>query len=112
MLSLLILALFFIPASTLASQSFSQGIRFLDDVKEVEWYMVKGKNIIIGWKGLPDSFYRWNYKAALNASKLSHYKVHVWAVRYNQKGWSPGEGGQICMTTAIRGRLGKSNCRH
>ncbi len=107
----LILAFWFIPASTLAGQQLKQGITFLDNVEKVEWYRVNGKHIIIGWKGLPDDFYQWNYKTALKASKLSHYEVYVWAVRYHQKNWSPGEGGQICITTATRGRFGKTNCK-
>ena len=108
---LLVLALWFIPASALAAKKPQKGITFLDDVKKVEWYRVHGKHIIIGWKGLPEDFYHWNYKAALNASKATLYKVHVWSVRYSQKSWSPGEGGQICITTAHMGRFGKTNCK-
>ena len=109
--SLLILALWFVPASMLAAQDLAKGVKFLDHVKKVEWYKSSGKHIIIGWKGLPDDFYQWNYKSTLNASKLSQYEVYVWAVRYHQKNWSPGEGGQICITTATRGRFGKTNCK-
>lgn len=107
----ILLAFWFIPASTLAGQKLIDGIEFLDNVNKVAWYKTDGKNIIVGWKGLPDNFYNWNYKTALHASKLSQYKIYVWAVRYHQKDWSPGEGGQICITTATRGRFGKTNCK-
>ena len=36
--SLLILALWFVPASMLAAQDLAKGVKFLDDVKKVEWY--------------------------------------------------------------------------
>jgi len=107
----LILALLFIPASTLAAKNLIESIKFLDNVEKVAWYKVDGKHIIIGWKGLPDDFYNWNHRAALYASKSSNFKVHVWAVRYHKQAWSPGEGGQICITTATRGRVGKTNCK-
>jgi hypothetical protein len=111
MLGFLILSLWLIPTSTLAAGKSYEGITFLDDVKKVEWYKIDGRHIIVGWKGLPDDFYQWNYKTAIKASKLSRQKVHVWSVRYNQKLWSPGEGGQICITTATWGRFEKTNCR-
>lgn len=110
-LGLLILTFWFIPTSVLASQKAHGGIEFLNDVENVGWYKVNGEHIIIGWKGLPDNFYGWNYKAALKASKFSRNKIHVWAVRNNQKDWSPGYGGQICITTATKGRFEKTNCR-
>ena len=45
---LLVLALWFIPASALAAKKPSKGITFLNDVEKVEWYRVHGKHIIIG----------------------------------------------------------------
>ena len=36
----------------------------------------------------------------LNASKSTLYEVHVWSVRYPHKNWSPGDGGQVCITKA------------
>ena len=39
-------------ASPVQSSSFKnniiEGVKFLDDVKEVEWYRVEGKSLIIG----------------------------------------------------------------
>lgn len=109
--SILLLVLWFVPTTALSAQSLDKDIRFLGDIKEVGWYLVDGKNIIIGWKGIPKSFYGWNHRTAVRASKLSLYEVSVWSVRHTRKGWSPGEGGQICVTTAERGRLRKTNCR-
>ena len=111
MLGLLVLSIWLIPTSTLAAGKSIEGITFLDDVEKVEWYKTDGRHIIVGWKGLPEDFYHWNYKTAVKASKLSRQKVHVWSVRYSQKSWSPGEGGQICITTAHMGRFGKTNCK-
>jgi hypothetical protein len=107
----LILALVLIPVSAIAARNVSKGISFLNDVQRVAWYKVEGKHIVIGWKGIPDDFYGLNHKAAVRASKLNKKQVHVWAVRHHQRDWSPGEGGQICVTTALRGRLDKTNCR-
>jgi hypothetical protein len=114
--ALLILAVWFIPTSTLAAnktytKKTYKGIHFLDDVNKVAWYKVQGKHIVIGWKGIPEDFYGWNHRTAVRASKLNKKHVHVWAVRHHQRDWSPGEGGQICVTTALRGRLDKTNCR-
>ena len=36
----------------------------------------------------------------LNARKSTLYEVHVWSVRYSHKNWSPGDGGQVCITKA------------
>ena len=108
----LVLAFLCLPVLAGATQkSLQPTVQFLDNIQKVEWYKVEGRNIIIGWKGFPDDFYHLNYKAALNASKSTLYEVYVWSVRYPQKDWSPGEGGQICITTAQMGRFGKSNCK-
>lgn len=73
--------------------------------------MKRSKKIIVSLLILALWFVPASMLAALNASKLSQYEVYVWAVRYHQKNWSPGEGGQICITTATRGRFGKTNCK-
>ena len=110
------LLILFIPTSALAgnktyTKKTYKGIHFLDDVKKVEWYKVEGEHIIVGWKGLPDDFYTLNYQTALEASKLTRNKVYVLAVRYHQKDLVPGEGGQICISTAAKGVSVKTNCR-
>lgn len=111
-IGVLILLLWFLPVLAGASQeSLQDRIKFLDDIKNVAWYKIDGQNIIIGWKGLPDNFYDWNHKTAVKASKSSLYKVYVWSVRYSQKDWSPGKGGQLCITTAHMSRFGKSSCK-
>lgn len=110
--TVLILALWLLPITAGATQkALVKRVQFLDNIQKVEWYKVKGRDIIIGWKGIPDNFYGLNYKAALDASKSTLYEVHVWSVRYPQKNWSPGDGGQVCITTAKMGRVGKSNCK-
>jgi len=111
-LGILVLALWFLPVSEGVAKSLEDGVRFLKQVENVEWYRVDGQNIIIGWRRVPDNFYDWNHKTAVNASKSSLYKVYVWSVRSRYKDWSPGEGGQFCITTAQMGRLGKSSCKN
>lgn len=107
----LLLMFWVIPNSALSSQSLGKNLRFLDTVEEIDWYLVDEKNIIIGWKGIPDNFYGWNHRAAIRASKVSLYEVNVWSVRHNRKGWRPGKGGQLCSITAKYGRLKKADCR-
>ncbi|MBC8287019.1 MAG: hypothetical protein H8E42_06040 [Nitrospinae bacterium] len=108
----LVLAFWFFPVSLGASQKNLQNrIKFLDNIENVEWYRVEGQNVIIGWKGVPENFYSWNHKTAVKASKASLYEVYVWSVRYTQKDWSPGKGGQLCITTAQMSRFGKSSCK-
>ena len=110
--AVIMLALWVLPFTAEATQkSLVKRVRFLDDIQKVEWYKIKGRSIIIGWKGIPDNFYGLNYKAALNASKSTLYEVQVWSVRYPHKDWSPGDGGQVCVTTAQMGRIGKSSCK-
>jgi hypothetical protein len=108
---LLVLSLSFIPISMASAENLEKDVKFLEKVDAVGWYKVDGKNIIIGWKGLPDTFYGWNHRTAVKASLASLYEVNVWSVRHRQKNWAPGSGGQICVTTAKYGRLGKSNCK-
>jgi hypothetical protein len=110
--AVLMLALWLLPVTAGAIQkSLVKRVQFLDSIQKVEWYKIEGRNIIIGWKGIPKNFYGLNYRAALDASKSTLYEVQVWSVRYPQKDWSPGDGGQVCITTAKRGRIGKSSCK-
>lgn len=104
------LALFFTSISMVFAQDMKEGVKFLDKVDKVSWYKIDGKDIIIGWKGVPDNFYGLNHRTAVKASMSNLYEVNVWSVRHRQKDWLPGKGGQICVTTAKFGRLGKSNC--
>jgi hypothetical protein len=30
-----------------------EGVKFLDEIPEVEWYRVDRKSLIIGWRGIP-----------------------------------------------------------
>ena len=110
--TVLMLALWLLPITAGAAQkTLVKRVQFLDKIQKVEWYKVEGKNIIIGWKGIPDNFYGLNCRADLDASKSSLYEVHVWSVRYPQKNWSPGDGGQVCITSAKMGCFGKSSCK-
>ncbi len=111
-ITVLMLALWLLPfAAGAAQKTLVKRVQFLDNIPKVEWYKVEGRNIIIGWKGIPYNFYGLNYRAALDASKSTLYEVQVWSVRYPQKDWSPGDGGQVCITTAKMGRIGKSSCK-
>jgi hypothetical protein len=110
MSGLLVLGLYFIPISMVSAENLEKDVRFLKEVDAVSWYKVDGKDIIIGWKGLPDTFYGWNHRTAVKASLASLYEVNVWSVRHRQKNWLPGRGGHICVTTAKYGRFKKSNC--
>jgi len=111
MVGILVLGLWFIPASMVSAQSLEKGVKFLEDIDEVGWYKVAGQDIVIGWKGLPANFYGWNHRTAVKASLVSLYEVNVWSVRHRQKNWSPGTGGHICVTTAKFGRFRQSNCK-
>ena len=112
MVTVLMLALWLLSITAEASQkNLEKRVQFLDKIQKVEWYKVEGRNIIIGWKGIPENFYGVNYRAARNASKSSLYEIQVWSVRYAQKDWSPGEGRLVCITTAKMGRIGKSSCK-
>jgi hypothetical protein len=48
----------------------------------------------------------------LNASKSTLYELHVWSVRYPHKNWSPGDGGQVCITKAKWAVFGKVAVRN
>ena len=100
------------PISAYSAQDVSEKLGFMEGVKEVDWYkVIDSRNIVLGWKVIPDTFYGWNHKAAISASKLSFHEVKVWSVRFSNKSWRPGEGGQICYTLAKKGRVKKTNCR-
>ena len=47
------LSINFVHASALES-SLIEGVKFLDDVLEVEGYRGDGSTLIIGWKGMPN----------------------------------------------------------
>ena len=49
------LSINFVHASALKS-SLIEGVKFLDDVLEVEGCRGDGSTLIIGWKGMPDFF--------------------------------------------------------
>ena len=49
------LSINFVHASALES-SLIEGVKFLDDVAEVEGYREDGSTLIIEWKGMPDFF--------------------------------------------------------
>ena len=49
------LSINFVHASALES-SLIEGVKFLDDVPEVEGCREDGSTLLIGWKGMPDFF--------------------------------------------------------
>ncbi len=78
MVTVLMPALWLLPITAGATQkNLPKRVQFLDSIQKVEWYKVEGRNIIIGWKGIPDNFYGLSYKAARNASKSSLYEIQV-----------------------------------
>ncbi len=98
--------------STSLEKNLIKGVKFLDDVSEVEWYKVEGKSVIIGWKGLPKFFPHTNRKAAIRGSISTGREVHVWSVRSTAKNWSVGSGkSYICFVSAINGRVKNGNCK-
>ncbi|MBL4664959.1 MAG: hypothetical protein JKY23_03250 [Nitrospinaceae bacterium] len=114
--SLLTLILALNVASPALSSSFKsnmiKGVKFLDDVEEVEWYKVEGKSLIIGWKGVPKYLRHTNRKAAIRGNIATGREIHVWAVRHTQKKWQVGSGkSYICFVSAINGRVKTGNCK-
>lgn len=104
------LSINFAHASALES-ALIQGVKFLDDVPEVEWYRVDENTLIIGWKGIPKFFPHTNRKAAIRGTISTGKKVQVWAVRHNQKKWAVGSGAPfICSVSAINGRVKTDTC--
>ena len=113
-LSILIFALIIsIPAQSASfKENMIKGVKFLDTIPEVDWYKVEGRNLIIGWKGIPIFFPHNNRKAAIRANIATSREIHVWAVRHTQRNWSVGSGkSYICFVTAINGRVKHGNCQ-
>ena len=52
------------------------------------------------------------FRMLLNANKSTLYEIHVCSVRYPHKNWSPGDGGQACITKAKWVALGKVAVRN
>ena len=114
--SILLASLFLSMSLNFASansleRSMIEGVKFLDDVPEVEWYRVDGRTLIIGWKGIPHLFPHTNRKAARRAAIATGKEIHVWAVRHNQKKWTVGSGkSHICSVLAKNGRVKTDTC--
>ena len=104
------LSINFAHASTLES-ALIEGVKFLDDVPEVEWYRVDGSTLIIGWKCIPKFFPHTNRKSAIRGTITTGKKIQVWAVRHNQKKWAVGSGEPfICSVSAKNGRVKSDTC--
>jgi hypothetical protein len=87
------------------------GVKFLDDIPEVEWYRVNGKSLVIGWKGIPQIFSRINRRAAIRSTISTGRETRVWAVRHHQKKWKVGSGDpHICWVIAKNGRVKADTC--
>ena len=112
LLAILILSTFFTSAhANSLENALIDGVKFLDDVPEVEWYRVDGRSLIIGWRGIPQFFPHTNRRAATRATISTGREVHVWAVRHNQKKWTVGGGeSHICPVTAKNGRVKTDTC--
>tara|TARA_B100000809_G_scaffold239360_1_gene260853 strand:- start:207 stop:590 length:384 start_codon:yes stop_codon:yes gene_type:complete len=112
LLAILILSTFFTSAhANSLENALIDGVKFLDDVPEVEWYRVDGRSLIIGWRGIPQFFPHTNRRAAIRATISTGREVHVWAVRHNQKKWTVGGGeSHICSVTAKNGRVKTDTC--
>ena len=114
--SLIALILALNIASPAQSSSFNKniikGVKFLDDIDEVEWYRIEERSLIIGWKGVPKDIQHTNPKAAIRGNLATRRKIHVWAVRHTQKKWHVGSGkSYICFVSAINGRVKNWNCK-
>ena len=112
LLAILILSTFFTSAhANSLENTLIDGVKFLDDVSEAEWYRVDGRSLIIGWRGIPQFFPHTNRRAATRATISTGREVHVWAVRHNQKKWTVGGGeSHICSVTAKNGRVKTDTC--
>ncbi len=89
-----------------------KGVKFLDDIEEVEWYRVDGKSLVIGWKGVPKYLQHTNRRAGIRGSIATGREVHIWAVRHTQKKWRVGSGkSYLCFVSAINGRVKNGNCK-
>jgi len=49
---ILLTSLTFSHANSL-EKAMIEGVKFLDEIPEVEWYRVDRKSLIIGWRGIP-----------------------------------------------------------
>ena len=88
-----------------------EGVKFLGDIPEVEWYRVDGRTLVIGWKGIPRQFPHTNRKAARRAAIATEKEIYVCAVRHNQKKWTVGSGkSYICSVLAKNGRVKTDTC--
>ena len=112
LLAILILSTFFTSAhANSLENALIDGVKFLDDVPEVEWYRVDGRSLIIGWRGIPQFFPHTNRRAAMRATISTGREIQVWAVRHNQKKWAVGSGeSHICTVTARNGRVKTDTC--
>ena len=76
-------------ASPAQSSSFKnnliRGVKFLDDIEKIEWYRVEGKNLLIGWKGVPKYIQHTNRKPGIWVRIASGLDVDIWTVRHAQK---------------------------
>jgi hypothetical protein len=75
--------------STAQSSSFQnnliRGVKSLDDIEEIEWYRVEGKNLLIGWKGVPKYLQHTNCRAGILGSIATGHELHIWAVRHTHE---------------------------
>jgi hypothetical protein len=109
--SFILLASFSFAHANALEDALIEGVKFLDDVQEVEWYRVEGKSLIIGWKGIPSIFTRTNRRAAIRATISTGRGIRIWAVRHNQKKWRVGGGDpHICFVIAKTGRVTTDTC--
>ncbi|MBT5632505.1 MAG: hypothetical protein HOJ13_07220 [Nitrospina sp.] len=111
--SLILLTFISFAHANALENALIEGVKFLDDVPEVEWYRVEGDSLIIGWKGVPKLFARFNRRAATRATISTGVDVRVWAVRHNLKNWKVGGGDpHICFVIARNGRVKTDTCPH
>jgi hypothetical protein len=111
--SLILLTSFTFAHATAFEDAVIEGVKFLDDIPDVEWYRVEGKSLIIGWKGVPQVFARINRRAATRATISTGREIRVWAVRHKQKKWRVGGGApHICFVIAKNGRVKTDTCPH
>ena len=107
---ILLTSLTFSHANSL-EKAMIEGVKFLDEIPEVEWYRVDRKSLIIGWRGIPQFFPHTNRRVAMRATISTGREIQVWAVRHNQKKWAVGSGeSHICTVTARNGRVKTDTC--
>jgi hypothetical protein len=87
------------------------GVKFLDDIPEMEWYRVSGKSLVIGWKEIPQIFSRIKLRASIRSTITTGRETQVWAVRHHHKKWKVGNGdSKICWGIARNGRVKSDTC--